>query len=58
MLAGYLLCRGVSLISQAGAFLALVGHLSSDTVAVKIPYGVDVLLHQLALHHIFFYCVG
>ena len=25
--------------------LALVGHSSRDGIAVKIPYGVDVLLH-------------
>ena len=45
MLAGYLLSSGVSLSSLAGAFLVLVDHLSSDGVALKIPYGVDVLLH-------------
>ena len=33
-----------------GASLALVGHPSSDGIMIKIPYGVDVLLHQLALH--------
>ena len=58
MLTGYLLSNGVSLSSVAGAFLVLVGHLSSDGVAMKIPYGVDVLLHWLALHPIFSYCVG
>ena len=31
-----------------GASLALVGHPSSDGVIIKIPYGVDVLLHQPA----------
>ena len=45
MLAGYLLSSGVSLSSLAVAFLVLVDHLSSDGVALKIPYGVDVLLH-------------
>ena len=38
-----------------GAFLALLGHLSSDGVMIKMPYGVDVLLHQPALHPIFSY---
>ena len=28
-----------------GASLTLVGSLSSDGVTIKIPYGVDVLLH-------------
>ena len=36
-----------------GAFLALVGHPSRDGVTRKIPYGVDVLLHRLALHPVF-----
>ena len=26
-----------------GAFLALVGHPSSDDVTIKMPYGIDVL---------------
>ena len=30
----------------------------SNGVIIKIPYGVDVLLHQPALHPIFSYCVG
>ena len=34
--------------------LPLVGHLSIDGVTIKIPYGVDVLLHGPALHPIFF----
>ena len=34
-----------------GAYLALVGHPSSDGITIKIPFGVDVLLHQPALHH-------
>ena len=33
-----------------GASLAFVGHPSTDGVAVKSPYGVDVLLHQQASH--------
>ena len=40
------------------ASLALVGHPSSDGITLKIPYGVDVLLHQPALHPIFSYWVG
>ena len=43
----------VSLTSWRGASLALVGHPSSDGVTIKIPYGVDVLLHQPASHPIF-----
>ena len=35
---------GVSLTSWGeGAYLALVGHRSSDGVTIKMPYGVDVL---------------
>ena len=30
-----------------GASLALVGHSSSDGVAIKMPYGVDVFIDQL-----------
>ena len=42
---------GVSLTSLGeGASLALVGHPSSDGIRIKIPYGVDVLLRQPALH--------
>ena len=49
----------VSLTSWGeGASLALVGHPSSDGITIKIPYGVDVLLHRPALHPIFFYWVG
>ena len=41
----------VSLTSWGeGASLALVGHPSSDGIMIKIPYGVDVLLRQPALH--------
>ena len=37
---------GVSLTSwEESAFLALVGHPSSDGFTIKIPYGVAVLLH-------------
>ena len=39
------------------ASLALVGSPSSDSVTIKMPYGVDVL-HQPASHPIFFYWVG
>ena len=35
---------------RKGASLALVGHHSSDSVTIKIPYGVDVLLHRPASH--------
>ena len=39
---------GASLTSWGeGVSLALVGHLSSDGVAIKMPYGVDVLMDQL-----------
>ena len=38
-----------------GASLALVGYSFSDGVPIKIPYGVDVLLDQPTLHHIFSY---
>ena len=38
--------------------LALVDNPSSDGITIKICYGVDVLLHQPALHPIFSYCVG
>ena len=41
-----------------GASLALVGHSSSDGVTVKIPYGVDVLLHQPASHPVFSYWIS
>ena len=35
------------------ASLALVGHASSDSVTIKIPDRINVLLHQPALHPIF-----
>ena len=39
---------GASLTSWGeGASLALVGHLSSDGVTIKMPYGVDVYIDQL-----------
>ena len=54
-----LVSRRVSLRSWGeGASLALVGHPSSDGITIKIPYGVDVLLHQPALHPVFSYWVG
>ena len=41
----------VSLTSwRESASLALVGHPSSDGITIKIPYGVDVLLHRPASH--------
>ena len=40
-----------------GASLALLGHLSSNGVTIKMPYGVDVL-HQPALRPVFSYWVG
>ena len=49
-----LVSRGASLISwRESASLALVGHPSSDGVTMKIPYELDVLLHQPASHPIF-----
>ena len=49
----------VSLTSWGeGVSLALVGFPSSDCITINIPYGVDVLLHQQALHHIFSYWVS
>ena len=36
-----------------GASLALVDHPSSDGVKIKIPYGVDVSLHQPASLNLF-----
>ena len=41
-----------------GASLALVGHHCSDGITMKIPYRVDIFLHQPALHPIFSYCDG
>ena len=49
---------GASLTSRGeGASLALVVCLSSESVTLKMRYGVDVL-HQPALHPIFSYWVG
>ena len=54
-----LVSRGVSLTSWGErASLALVGHSSSDSFMMKIPYGVDVLLHRPVSHLIFSYWVG
>ena len=36
---------------------ALVDQPSGDDILIKIPYGVDVLLHRPALHLIFSYCI-
>ena len=41
--------------SGEGTSLALVGTPSSDGVTIKIPYGVDVLLHRPPSHPIFSY---
>ena len=47
----WLVSSGVSLISWGkGVSLALLSHFSSDGITIKIPYGVDVLLHRPALH--------
>ena len=54
----WLVSSGVSLILWGGASLALLGHPSSNGVTIKMPYGVDVLLHQPASHPIFSYWVG
>ena len=35
-----------------------VGHRSGDGIMIKMPYGVDVLLHSPASHPIFSYSVG
>ena len=35
-----------------GVSLALVGHFSSDGVTIKMPYEIDVLLHQPISHPI------
>ena len=45
---------GLSFTSWGECFsLALVGHPSSDSVRIKIPYGVDVLFHWPEFHPIF-----
>ena len=44
-----LVSSGASLTSGGeGASITLVGHPSSDGITIKIPYGVDVLLHRPA----------
>ena len=43
---------------EVGASLALIGHLSSDGITIKIPYEVDILLNRPVLHSIFSYWVG
>ena len=51
--------RGISLTSWGEvASLTLVGHPSGDGITIKIPYGVDILLHRPASHPIFSYWVG
>ena len=40
------------------ASLVLVGHPSRDGIMMKIPYGVDVVIHRPASHPIFFYWAG
>lgn len=50
-------CPGVSLTSWAeGASLVLVGHPSSDGVAMKMLYGLEVL-HRPPSHPVFSYWV-
>ena len=50
---------GVNLTTWGeGASSALVDHPSSDGILIKIPYGLDVLLHQPALHPIFCFWLG
>ena len=51
--AGSVLPHGVKV-----SLLALVGYPPTDGITIKIPYGVDVLLHQPVSHPIFFYWVG
>ena len=53
------LVSSVACLTSRGedAFLALVGHHSSDGVTIEIPYGVDVLLNRPASHPIFSYLV-
>ena len=49
----------VSLTSLGeGASLALVGQPSTNGITIKIPYGVDVLLHQTVSHPIISNWVG
>ena len=54
-----LVSSGVSRTSWGeGASLALDGHPIGDGITTKIPYGLDVLLHQPASHPIFSSGVG
>ena len=54
-----LVSSGVSLTLQGeGTSLALAGHPSIDDITIKIPYVVEVLLHQPVSHSIFSYWVG
>ena len=49
----------VSLTSWGeGTSLAFVGHPSSDSFTINIPYGLDILLDQPALHPYFSCWVG
>ena len=41
-----------------GASLALVGHPSSDAVTMKIPYGVDDIVHRPSSNPIFSILLG
>ena len=50
--------RQTNHMGRKGASLALAGHTSSDVVTIKIPYGVDNLLHRPAVHPFFSYWVG
>ena len=49
--------QGHSYLMGEGTSLALVGHPSSS-ITIKIPLGVDALLHQLASYPIFSYWAG
>ena len=49
-----LVSDGVSLaLLGESASVAFVDHPFSDDISIKMPYGVDVLLHQPASHPIF-----
>ena len=45
-------------LREGPSLATLVGTLVVMGIMIKIPYGVDVLLHQPALHPIFSYGVG
>ena len=49
--------QGRSYPMGEGASLVFFHHLSSDGITIKIPDGLDVLLHHRASHPIFFYWV-